>query len=158
MGQAGAALPAADADALAREFALRVVTLAAPEELPFFDEAVREGQRRSGRRRRAHDEPLGFGLDLSLLTPYVLSIAPMVIAFLGEVARGTAADLVKDSLADWIRGHFRGEPAAEVTPLTREQAQRVREAARSKAVELGLAAGQASVLADAVVGAVTVGD
>jgi hypothetical protein len=148
---------------LVTELAALVLIQTAPEELAVLDDIAQEyfadPQATLDTRRR--DEPLGFGLDVALLGPYVLAVATPVVTYLGSlVAQGTQ-DAAKPLVADLVRRLFRrrstsGPPgAAGATPelaLTPEQGRWIRDTTHERARALGVPDAQADVLADAVVG------
>ncbi|WP_146842617.1 hypothetical protein [Cellulomonas composti] len=123
---------------------------------------------------RSRDEALGFGLELALLTPYVLAIASAVVQVLVEVAKGVLGDAAKKELTPhvvtWVRRVMRrDEPAAGTVPdgagegageagpaLTAQQARSVHDLAHRRALDLGLDENRAALLADAVVGGLVV--
>lgn len=152
--------------ALVAELAQAVVARAAPEELAIFDETVEEYFRDPDGvlHARGRDEAVGFGLELGLLSPYVLAIASSVVSFLVSTIADSAKEESKTLLAPWIRRLFTGssergrEPAEDSRPLTPEQGRRVRKIAYERATVLGLPAATADVLADAVVGGVLVSE
>ncbi|QBR91380.1 hypothetical protein [Nocardioides euryhalodurans] len=151
--------PARDED-LVRDFARTVLEQAAPEELVLFDQTAadyfRDPDAVLDPARR--DESVGFGLDLALLTPYVLAVATPVLAFLVQTVATTAKAEATPVITDLVRRLFRAgrseEPkdAPTVPPVTPEQARRVREVALARASDLGLPEDQARLLADSVVG------
>ena len=71
----------------------------APEELGLFEETEADYFRDPGLVLRAgrRDEAVGFGLDLALLTPYVLVAGAAVVHFLTDVVSGVVADQVGTS-------------------------------------------------------------
>jgi hypothetical protein len=108
------------------------------------------------------DQPLGFGLDLALMTPYVLAVATPVVQFLGSLATDIAKDVVKDDATpivhDVVRRMFhRGPPQSAPVVLTPDQVDRVREQSYRNALALGLADDQARLLADALASSVNRG-
>ena len=155
-------LSSVDDRALVEDLARAVLEQAAPEELAVFDETAQEyftdPQAVLDPRRR--DEAVGFGLDVALLTPYVLAVATPVLSFLLETVAGAARSEAQPVIRDLVRRLFRraapdGASKAP-TPLTAEQAARVREVARSRAADLGLPEEQQRLLADSVVGGLLV--
>lgn len=144
-------------DAVGIDLARIVVTSTAPGELLFFDDVVLE-VRRNGVPRGGKEEALGFGLDLSLLAPYVVAVMPTVVLALKTIVEKHVTDAVGERLADGIRSLFRKDEKPSVPPLTAEQARSVHEVALRTAERLGLRAEKAALLADAVVGAVSVRD
>ncbi len=154
---------------LVTQLATVVLEQTAPEELAVIDEtaddyfrdphAVLHPQRR--------DEPVGFGLEASLLAPIVLSVASYVVQFVVATVRDAAKDEARPVIVSLVRRLFRkGQPdqespddaaaAAKLQPLTEEQARAVRRIAFERAQALGVPENTAAVLADAVVGGVVV--
>ncbi|HET6561168.1 MAG TPA: hypothetical protein VFG72_04780 [Marmoricola sp.] len=160
--------PDADRDLL-EELARTVLEHSAPEELVIFEETSEEyfrdpdGVLNPARR----DEALGFGLDLALLTPYVLAVAAPVVTFLLQTVAAAAKEEATPRVKELVRRLFNragdrspgaAPDAGEKEPLalTGEQAREVREVALARAKDLGLPAEQARLLADSVVGGLVV--
>jgi hypothetical protein len=158
---------------LVGELARAVVERVAPEELGLFEETEADYFRDPGLVLRAgrRDEAVGFGLDLALLTPYVLVAGAAVVHFLTDVVSGVVADEVGDELKPVIAGRVRrlrrrDDPAAagrrepgpqdRVPGVTVEQAREVRRVALREAMQSGLDDEKAALLADAFVGALLV--
>lgn len=152
---------------LVRDFARTVIERAAPEELVLFDDSAadyfRDPQAVLDPARR--DEAVGFGLDLAMLTPYVLAVAGPVLAYLVKTVAGVVKEESTPLIRGWVKRLFRrGEPGPEeprrtpeaaepeVPTLTPAQAAEVRELAHARALDLGLPQEQARLLADSVVG------
>jgi hypothetical protein len=145
---------------LVTEFTRLVLTKAAPEELVLFPETAEEyfndPQAILDPKRR--DEPVGFGLDLAMLTPYVLAAVTAVIRFLAATVAEAAREESKPLVSQLVRRLLRrpesvAEPASEApSPLGAEEARRVREIAYQRAKDLGLGEDQATLLADSIVG------
>ncbi|MFP5282081.1 MAG: hypothetical protein ACLGIF_01365, partial [Actinomycetes bacterium] len=162
--QAEAVLPADQERALATELAETVVGQVAPEELLVFRETAAEYHDNPDRvlHPRRRDEPLGFGLEMELLSPYVLAVAGPVVGYLLSVAKETITEGSTTLVSEWIRGLFRTKekPAAadaeDSAALTPQQARRVHEITYQRATLLGLPEDRAVLLADAVVGGVQV--
>jgi hypothetical protein len=163
-GDAQLPLPPEAENELVAELARLALEQAAPEELVLFQETaedyVRDPQAVLDPGR---DEPLGFGLELAMLTPYVLAVATPVIRFLASTVADAAGEEVKPLVARIVRRLFRRpDPASEATepappPLSTDQARRVREIAYRRAKGLGLDEDRAVLLADSVVGGLVVG-
>ncbi len=139
------------------ELARLVLEQAAPEELVLFEETSAEyfadPERTLDPGRR--DEALGFGLELAMLTPYVLAVATSCLGFLARTIAETAtSETTKPVIGDLLdRLVRRKKPLAGTTPmLTTDQAAGVREVAFGRAKDLGLSEERARLLADAVVG------
>jgi hypothetical protein len=158
---------------LVDELACTVLQRVAPEELVVFDETAADYFRDpelvlSGRRR---DEAVGFGLEMALLTPYVLAVGTVVVRFLGSIISDAVRDEIRDELKPVIAGPVRRVFRREGAPLavrresagqdpapgvTAEQAREVRRVALQQARRSGLDDEKASLLADAFVGALLV--
>jgi hypothetical protein len=175
-----AADPARPEDrALITELSQSVLAQAAPDELIVFDETAREYFADPAATLRPHgrDEPVGFGIDIALLTPYVLAVAtPVIQLIVGMVADAAHTDS-RSVLAPLVRRLLRlpAQAAPEAAPgdapeagaasgtgdaaplaLTPEQARQIHDVALERGRTIGLADDQASMLADAVVGGLVV--
>jgi hypothetical protein len=155
-------------DAFARE----VLASAAPEELAVFDETAEEFHRDPEKvlSTQGRDEAVGFGLDLALITPYVLAVAAPVLTYLlnavTEAAKAEAKPVIKDLVHRLFhrRKQSDGTPGADAydddadEPISLSPAElaEVREVALARATDLGLPAERARLLADAVVGGLNV--
>jgi|GEM_PF-581026 len=161
----GVQLPPEAENELVTELARLVLERAAPEELVLFSDTAEEyftdPQAVLDPNRR--DEALGFGLDVAMLTPYVLAVAAPVIHFLASTVAEAVSREAKPMVARLVRRLLRQpapapEPAGEAPPqLTTEQARQVRELAYQHAKRLGLDEDQAVLLADSMVGRLVVG-
>lgn len=151
---------------LTGELAQLVLEQIAPEELVLFEETAEEYFRHPEAvlNPQHRDEPVGFGLDLALLTPYVLAVAMPVVQWLAATVAEAVGKESKPLIGSLVRYLFRrdGETSpdetAPVPPLSIEQARRVREIAYQQAKALGLDDDQTALLADSVVGAVLVAE
>ena len=169
---ASAAEPIQSDQALISELSQAVLSQAAPEELVIFDETAEEyfADPDSTLRPRVRDEPVGFGLDIALLTPYVLAIAtPVIQLIVGLVSDAVHSDS-RSVLAPIVRRLLRipdpktssasatsgGSDTAPMS-LTAEQARQIHDVALERGRTLGLPDEQAAMLADAVVGGLVVG-
>ena len=158
---------------LVGELAHTVVRCVAPEELGLFAETEADYFRDPGLvlRARSRDEAVGFGLDLALLTPYVLAVGAAVVHFLAVVVSDAVRDEVRDELKPVIAGRVRrllrrDDPAAtdrrepgehdRMPGVTAEQAREVHRVAQQQAMRSGLDDQKAALLADAFVGALLV--
>ena len=150
------------------EFAREVLASVAPEELAIFDETAEEYHRDPDRvlSAKGRDEAVGFGLDLGLLTPYVLAVAAPVLTYLlGTVVDAAKAE-AKPIVRDLVHRLFHRRKAAETAPgaqpdaepiqLSAAEAAKVRDVAFARASDLGLPQERARLLADAVVGGLNV--
>lgn len=167
--------------ALVEDLARSVLEQAAPEELVIFEDTAEEYFRDPDAvldpKRR--DEAVGFGLDVALLTPYVLAVATPVLTFLlnaaADAAKKEAIPVVGDLVRRLFRRFRRDDYAADDAPddapdeagkarpagegpvaLTPEQADRVREVAMARAADLGLPEQTQRLLAESVVGGLVV--
>jgi hypothetical protein len=148
----------------AEELARRAVAQQAPHELPLFRAtalAYREAHT-DLRYAPSRDELLGFGPEVAVaLAPFALAIGNAVVTFLAEqvlaVGREEGEHYVQDSIRRWLRRlrASRGDEATAATSLNREQLARVRAVALEKGRQLELPDGHATLLADAIVGALS---
>jgi hypothetical protein len=155
---------------LIEEFAKQVLADVAPEELAIFDETAEEYHQdpRGVLSASGRDESVGFGLDIALLTPYVLALSGPVLAYLLKTVGDAAKKESQPLIADWVhrlfrRGHGdekgdeKPEPdEPEAATLSAEEAAQVREVALARAHDLKLPDDQARLLADAIVGGLNV--
>ncbi len=160
---------------LVGELARAVVRRVAPEELGLFEETQADFFRDPGLMRRTgrRDKAVGFGLDVALLTPYVLMAGTAVVHFLATVVSDAVRDEVGDELKPVIGGRIRwllrregtptpdGQEQAQQGPapargVTADQARAVHRVALQQAKQSGLDDERASLLADAFVGALVV--
>lgn len=158
---------------LVGELGRTVVRRVAPEELGLFAETEADYFRNPGLALRAgsRDEAVGFGLEMALMTPYVLAVGTAVVRFLATVVSDAVRDELRDELKPVIAGRVRrllrrDDPAEadrresgeqDRTPgVTVEQAREVRRVALQQAMRSGLDAEKAALLADAFVGALLV--
>jgi hypothetical protein len=147
---------------LVRELAYAVVAHTAPDELVLFEETSEEffDDPDGVLRARGRDEAVGFGLDVAMLTPYILAAAGSVVTFLLTTVADSVKDEVRPRITARVRGLFRGNaaasPDAEPARLTPAQARQVHDITRQRATSLGLPESTAVLLADAVVGGMAV--
>ena len=153
---------------LVDEFAKQVLAEMAPEELAIFDETAEEYHQdpEGVLSATGRDEAVGFGLELAMLTPYVLAVGGSVLAYLlksvGEAAKKESQPVISDLVHRLFR-RGRGttqapadqpdEPEATLSP---QEAAEVRAVALARAQDLKLPAAQARLLADAIVGGLNV--
>jgi hypothetical protein len=166
MTGAANALSEQDERDLVSELGQLVVAHTAPEELALFDDTSAEyfADPKAALTADRRDEPVGFGLELALLTPYILAVARPVIEMLGQLVLDAVKDESKPAISALVRRLFRrpqaGSPGESDSvagqALTIEQAQRVRGVALAEAQALGLSDDRATVLADAVAGSLLV--
>jgi len=163
ISQAMPPLPPDDERMLITELAQRAVERAAPAELAVFPETAADYFRHPDQalKARRHDEAVGFGLDLALVTPYLLAIATVavqtVVATLSDAAQAEGMPAARSL----VRRVFRlPGPAPDTDPvqLSPDQARQVRDRALGQARALGLPEAQAGLLADAVVGGLISGN
>jgi hypothetical protein len=157
-------------DGLVLDLARAVLTLVAPEELPVFSIMARDWQRDPtiARRRPSDDETLGFGLDLSMWTPVVLTVAGAVAQYLASALADAVVAESRNRLVAVIRRRLRdratdaADTPPEVAPasapgndpggeLTREQITALRDTALQRALAIGVEPATARLLADAFV-------
>ena len=147
-----ASLSRAEERELISELGKLVLDQAAPEELLVFDDTAEEYFRdpEAVLDPKRRDEAVGFGLELALLTPYVLAAVTPVVQFLLEAASDAVQSEAKGAVATALRRLLRrdGAPAA----LSQEQLRSVRELAYTRACAVGVEEAKAAVIADAVIG------
>jgi hypothetical protein len=158
---------------LAGELAQAALQLVAPEELALFEETETEYFRNPDGywHTKRRDETVGFGIELALLTPYVLGVGIPVVRFLATVVADALRDELHDQLEQAItamvrRLFRRADPPGAYGPeepehgpavvLTADQGREVRRIALLQARRFGLDEAQASLLADAFAGALLV--
>jgi len=151
--------------ALTVELTALVLARVAPEELVVLDETAAEyfADPQAALRSDGSDTPLGSGITVAMMTPYLLAASSVVLPVLGTVAgelgKDIAKDLVKDPVVDRIRRLFKrqpDQPSPGPEALSIEQAGRVRQAVVAQCHAVGLPAQQAALVADATVGALHV--
>jgi hypothetical protein len=152
------------ARALSVELTAAGLARIAPDELVVLDETAAEyfANPDALLRPGSRDTPLGSGIDMVMLTPFLLAAAstilPLLGTIVGELAKGVAVDLAKEPLTVWVRRLIRRDPAEPPGPLalTPEQADRVRHAVVAQSYRIGLPSAQATLIADATVGSLHV--
>ena len=149
---------------LVAELAAVVLGRAASEELAVFDETAEEyfADPRAVLAATRRDEPLGFGLDVAMLTPYVLAIVTPVVSFLAAAVADSVKAEGKQVVEAMVRRLFRGGArlptvdSAAVSALSVDQARQIRTIAYERARLLGMPEDQCILLADSIVGGVLV--
>jgi hypothetical protein len=157
-----ASVAAADERDLVAQLAEAVLERTAPEELVLFSETAEEyfDDPEAVLDPKHRDEAVGFGLDLALLTPFVLAVATPVVRFLLDAAADALQDEAKASIITAVRRLVRrdsdAEPpaAGQALSLSTTQLSSLRDLAYSRARAVGVAEAQAALIADAVVGGV----
>jgi hypothetical protein len=129
----------------------------APDELAVLDDTAAEyfNDPAAALRSDSGDTPLGSGIDVAMMTPYLLAASGAVLPVLGEIGKDIAQDLLKESATARIRRVFKRNPDEAPGPeaLTPEQVDRVRQAVLSRCHAVGLPAAQAALISDATIGA-----
>jgi hypothetical protein len=144
------------------EVARGLVAQTAPQELPLF-RATSEAyfadpdQVLAGKEDR--DEMLGFGAEavVTLVTPVALEVAKTVVGYLATQLVSVMEQHAGEAIATQVRKLFHRDTAGADAPppLTSDQLARVRDLALEKARQLNLADNQAHLLADAMVGSLS---
>lgn len=152
-------IDASERDDLTRELGRLAVHRAAPDELAIFDDLAVEyfADPQAALRPPNRDETLGFGLDLTLLTPYVLAVIAYVLPLLNDMLSEAAKEQGSALIGSWLGHLIRREPRPAAVGLSVEQARQVQAVAFEQARRAGLDDGRARLVADSIVGAVTVG-
>lgn len=170
MSNAPVILSAADEEALVREFAQQILEAAAPEELAVFDETADEYFADPGRaiRPSGTEEPVGFGIEFALLTPYILAVVTPVIQMLASMVSEAVKAEGQSAVSRFVRRLMGRSPREAPTGssvnrgeqppmLTSEQILLVRDVAFARGRTVGLPDDRAALLADAIAGGVTTG-
>jgi hypothetical protein len=152
-----------DDEQLVRELAESVLEQTAPDELLLFDEVAAEyfADPQGVLEARGRDEPVGFGLDLAMVTPVVLAVLTPVVQFLLSAAADAVKQEVRPVLVRWVRALLHKEQdtpgaRAPTAALTSEQAAHVHQLSRDRAIQLGMSQPDADLLADSIVGGMAV--
>jgi hypothetical protein len=130
---------------------------AAPEELALLEEVATEYfQDPAAALSNDHDgEPLGFGLDVPLLAPYALAIAAAAVRVLLGPAVTSPPPVVPARTDAVVRGILEAGQDAP-PPIDVATAHRLHQVALDRAAAGGLDPTRAALLADSLVGALTV--
>lgn len=145
--------------------AQQVLQVTAPEELALFDETAVEyfADPQGVLDAEGRDETVGFGVELALLTPYVLAVVTPVIHLLvtivGDAVKTEGQPSVNGFVRRLIGRRDEGSPPPEPeqpAPLTHEQLTLVRNVALERGRVIGLPPDQAALLADAIAGGISV--
>jgi hypothetical protein len=180
-GEAGR-LSGADEQALIEALAHSAVEDVAPEELPLFgptSEAYFDPARGTPAGAKS-DEMLGFGVDaaaaMMFVTPVALEAAKSVVGYLVRELQTALKDQAKPMIQGLVKRLLHGgakpvgapedetaeaagqapamATATQATPFTREQLQELHKVALKTAERMGMQRDKASVVADAIVGAI----
>jgi hypothetical protein len=157
-------LTAADEREVVTSIARRALEVAAPDELVLFDDTTADYFRNphAALDGRDRDESVGFGLDMAMVTPYLIAMATSAVQLLGTIVRDAVQQEGTAAAAALIRRLFRLSPRGVAAqqpapaPLSVEQARYVRDGAVAKGRALGLDDDKATLLADAIVGGLVV--
>jgi hypothetical protein len=175
------ALDRGQAETLTMELTQRVLQDLAPDEIEILDITAAEyfAEPDAVLNPKRRDESLGFGLEVGLLTPYVLAALTPVVEYVASIVLATAREEARPRMEALVRRIFRpraqpaGSPDGAATPaaperpaappadeghlaLTREQARHVRDLALDRARDSGMPDDRARLLADSLVGALVV--
>jgi hypothetical protein len=150
--------------ALVVELTALVLAQLAPDELAVLDDSAEEyfADPSAALRPASGDSPLGSGITVAMMTPYLLAassaVLPVLGAMAGDLGKDIAKDLLKDPVVKQIRLRFKRHPdePAGSEALTLEQASKVRDVVVAQSRAAGLPAEQAALIADATVGALHV--
>lgn len=144
--------------------AQHALAIRAPEELALFDETAEEyfADPQGVLEAKSRDEAVGFGVEFALLTPYILAVATSVIHLLASMVGDAVKKEGQPSVNGLVRRLLgrRGEDSPpgpeQPDPLTHEQLTLVRNVALERGRVIGLPQDQAALLADAIVGGISV--
>jgi hypothetical protein len=109
-GIGGTALSDSEEHELVTALAELALEQAAPEELALFPETADEYFRDPEATLRAdrRDEAVGFGLELAMLTPYILAVGTAVVKMLASLVQRSVEDELQPSVAHLVRRLLRG--------------------------------------------------
>jgi hypothetical protein len=146
------------------ELTALILAQLAPDELSVLDESADEyfADPSAALRPASGDSPLGSGITVAMMTPYLLAASSAVLPVLGAMAsdlgKDIAKDLLKDPVVRQIRLRFKRHPDELAGPeaLTPAQASRVRDIVVVQSHAAGLPSEQAALIADATIGALHV--
>ena len=139
-----------------------LVAQTAPQELPLFratSEAYFEDPQKVLEQKRGKDEMLGFGVEIAMfVAPVALEVAKAVVKFVADELRKSTQKEASGLIEERVHRLFhRGDAGGDPEPgLTREQLASVHEVALKTATELKLPKPQADLLADSVVGRLSI--
>jgi hypothetical protein len=126
-----------------------------PEEVPLID-AIGPDLLQAAEAGPGSDGALGFGGLETVLAMVVIAVSKEVLQYVGDVVHAVAVEhggsWIK-RLVTALNNKRHGDEGAAVPLLSAEEVVRVREVAFTSAVNLGVDASQARVLADAMGGA-----
>jgi hypothetical protein len=156
--------------ALACELAQRVLEVTAPEELLIFDLTAEEyfADPEGVLKAEGKDQPVGFGVELALMTPFVLAVVSPVVKLLATMVSDAVKAEGQQAVSGFIRRLLRRPranapvpiqaqtPVGHPTSLTCEQLGLVRNVAFERGRSVGLTGDQAALLADAIAGGLAV--
>jgi hypothetical protein len=145
-----------DEKQLTTEITALVLERIAPEELVFLSETAQDyfANPQAVLHPPHRDEPLGFDVDIALITPYVLAVAGPTVQYVVSVIMDGVRDAATAEVSDRVRSRFRRSTSTPVegqVALTPDQARTIHEITERQARTLGLPDDQARILADALV-------
>lgn len=150
---------------LVRELAQQVLEVTAPKELVLFDETAEEyfSDPDGILNAKGKDELVGSGVELTLLTPYILAVVTPVIQLLAGMVGESVKAEGQAGVSRFVRRLFRRpqpEPTTDsedqMASLTPQQLALVRDVALKRGRAVGLPDDRATLLADAIAGGVAV--
>ena len=157
-----AVLGGADERAVVEDLARRALAQAAPDELPLFDETAQQyfADPASVLDPKPRDESVGFGIELALLTPFLIEMATAAVralgAMFGDAVKAEGTPVVRSLIRKLFRLPDPAGSPAPPAPLNQAQFKRIHEVAVDRAAALGLSPRQAGLLADAITGGLVV--
>lgn len=155
-----------DYNQLAIELSREIVAQTVPQELPLYgaiSEEYRKDPARALKGQTEKDEDLAFGVaeSVALVTPIILEVMKEVIKFLAREVANVVREEKPKSIGAGIKGLFKkhvlaAAPGAQTLVLTSGQLSQIRLLALEKARQLALSDDQAALLADSIVGSLSV--
>lgn len=142
------------------DVARELVAKTAPQELPLFratSEAYFKDPQKVLEQQRGKDEMLGFGVEIAMfVAPVALEVAKSVVKWIAGELQKSAQKEASGAIEERVHKLFHREEGEAEPGLTPEQLARVHDVALKKATELKLPKPQADLLADSVVGSLSV--
>jgi hypothetical protein len=149
----------AEQDDLTLELARQGLAAVSPEEIPLLDALGPELLASADEPNRG-DGALGFGGIEIVLASVVVAVAKAVVEVITDVAKKYAAEEgtgLIHRLVEFFRSRHDDAKDTPKPVLDPDELARAREVAHQRAVDLGVDEPKASVLADAIVGALALG-
>ena len=152
-------LSSGDERTLIHKLTHEVLDAAAPEETSQFEAAADEYLDHPGQViRHGSDDMLGSALEIIIpLSPYAVAAATAVVRFFIQVFSDAAAQEFKPVVAGWIHRLIHHDPETpEAVSFPPSLMQRIREVAVAVCQDMGADEGDTALVADAIIGRLSV--